>query len=129
SSRRSPAEATLVLAAERRGDRVELSVRSNACRWPADLSGEHTLAELASQSTSRGLELSLHVAREIIALHGGTLDLAAQAAWTGELTVSLPRTRCRTADHPIVTDEMIAATLRAQLQPCKVLVVDDDRDV
>jgi len=73
-----------------------------------------------------GLGLGLAIAREIVGLHGGTVQVASEGPGHGAVfSISLP---VMTAAQPAAQPEELPAPARVSLQGVVVLVVDDDAD-
>ncbi|HVL67388.1 MAG TPA: ATP-binding protein [Vicinamibacterales bacterium] len=90
-----------------------------------------------SQGTERGeraggLGLGLAIARHLVELHGGTIQVASDGTDLGAtFTVKLPLMVVRserpgTEVHPAASDRLASTLLR--LAPIRVLVVEDDED-
>jgi CheY-like chemotaxis protein/anti-sigma regulatory factor (Ser/Thr protein kinase) len=82
-----------------------------------------TRSEAALRDTAHGLGLGLHVAREIVAAHGGTIEARSEGPGRGsEFVMRVPLTESRPAEHePRREPGQVEAKL-------DVLVVDDHRD-
>ncbi len=95
----------------------------------------------ADQTTTRefgGLGLGLAIVRQLVELHGGTVEAASAGAGQGTaFTVKLPVTILRHSDgaspdvierrHPTIGDEL-SLPCPPELAGLRILVVDDDRD-
>lgn len=110
--------------AERSGQAV-VTVRDHGAGIPADeLPNIFTrFTHAARGNLSAGLGLGLHIAREVVELHGGTIEARSEGAGKGsEFLLSIPLTDDRPIkDTPARTQYSDAAALR-------ILVVDDNRD-
>jgi signal transduction histidine kinase len=88
-------------------------------------------ADASSTRQYGGLGLGLSIARQLVELHGGSIEVASEGSGRGAtFTVRLPVRAA--ADAPIVHDvatlRTVAASTRGRLSGITVLVVDDDED-
>jgi CheY-like chemotaxis protein len=84
-------------------------------------------ADASSTRQFGGLGLGLSIARQLVALHGGTIEAASDGSGRGAtFTVRLPVREIGAAPAPVQRDP--AAPRADRLRGVKVLVVDDERD-
>jgi CheY-like chemotaxis protein len=84
-------------------------------------------ADASSTRQFGGLGLGLSIARQLVALHGGTIEAASDGSGRGAtFTVRLPVREIGAAAEPVRRDP--AAPRADRLRGVKVLVVDDERD-
>jgi len=109
-----------------RGARVEIQVQDDGCGITREQLSE--LFEMFSQSDpggGPGLGIGLSLVRGLVEMHGGTVVAdSAGPGYGATFTVSLPL--CGSAPAKAMTDTTERDVLPAQ---CRVLVVDDNRDI
>ena len=110
----------------RRGDRAEIRVQDDGCGIPRERLAE--IFEMFSRSepgSDVGLGIGLGIVRSLVALHGGTVRAESDGPGRGAVfTVSLPLCN-RLPAQP----EPQEATDSDAVAKCRVLVVDDNRDI
>ena len=111
----------------RRGERVEIRVQDDGCGISRDRIG--AVFEMFSQAEpghGGGLGIGLPLVRELVEMHGGTVCADSEGVGCGAtFMVSLPL--CGGAPTQVTTET--ATELGVLAAPCRVLVVDDDRDI
>ena len=116
-----------IRAAQQCGD-VLVSVRDNGMGIPAEMMPK--LFKLFSQgstsgSAGGGLGVGLALARELVALHGGSVEVRSRGSGQGsEFTVRLPVGTALEKPGMAVAAEAESLPIRAK----RILVVDDNRD-
>jgi PAS domain S-box-containing protein len=135
----TPRGGRIELALERRGEQIELSVTDNGQGIPAELLS--TIFDRFRQgdaSTTRqegGLGLGLAIAKQIVELHGGTIE--AESAGTGQgatFRVTLPLLAHKTHGERSAVRWQVNAQkfgvedTHSRLSGVRVLIVDDDDD-
>ncbi|MDB4965401.1 MAG: Sensor protein [Myxococcales bacterium] len=92
--RYSPADGLIHVVVERDGDRARLSVRDDGIGIPAaqldQLFTPFFRGSNAQRANAGGLGLGLHIAREIVHRHGGTIEVASRENGGTTFTVLLP---------------------------------------
>jgi PAS domain S-box-containing protein len=109
-----------------RGERVEIRVQDDGCGIQRELLGN--IFEMFSQAEpghGGGLGIGLPLVRELVEMHGGTVCADSEGPGCGAtFTVSLPL--CDSAPKRAPDT---ATALGVLPTPCRVLVVDDNRDI
>jgi signal transduction histidine kinase/ActR/RegA family two-component response regulator len=123
----TPAGGHIALKAEQRGDEVEVVVTDNGIGIPAE--SLRSIFEMFSQVESHsgnaqgGLGIGLSLAKGLVALHGGTLEVHSDGPGRGsEFRVRVPTRLARAPEAPIPVPAV------AKPPRSKILVVDDNRD-
>jgi PAS domain S-box-containing protein len=125
----TPAGGEIHVRAERVGSDVKVCVSDNGIGIPLD--SQHRIFELFTRvhaqdfTNSRGLGIGLALARQLVELHGGRLQVHSEGAGTGsEFAVFLPlrQQAPHAATAGFSKDSACAPSHR------RVLVVDDNRD-
>ena len=110
-----------------RGERVEIRVEDDGCGIPRERLGN--IFEMFSQAEpglGGGLGIGLPLVRELVEMHGGTVCADSEGPGCGAtFTVSLPL--CDSAPERAKPDT--ATALGVLPTPCRVLAVDDNRDI
>ena len=110
-----------------RGERVEIRVQDDGCGVPRERLGN--IFELFSQAEpglGGGLGIGLPLVRALVEMHGGTVCADSEGPGCGAtFTVSLPF--CGSAPAQAAPDT--ATELGVLPAQCRVLVVDDNRDI
>jgi CheY-like chemotaxis protein/anti-sigma regulatory factor (Ser/Thr protein kinase) len=121
----SPQQGVIVVAVTREGDEAVISVKDQGIGIAAeDLSGvfERFTRRIASSKEVEGYGLGLHMARELIEGHGGSIEAHSAGAGKGsEFVVRLPLAAEGRASAVAKDDAPDAQRLA-------ILVVDDSRD-
>ena len=117
---------TIAVSARPDGDTVVIRVRDNGMGISAEaLPHIFELFTQEDRSLSRsqsGLGIGLTVVRNMVALHGGTVEASSGGLGRGaEFTVTLPRTR-HAPEAALASPEKVAAA------PARILLVDDNAD-
>jgi CheY-like chemotaxis protein len=125
----TPMGGTITLRAETRGDRIEVSVRDTGIGIPPDVQSRvfelFTRVHPSDRIKTSGLGIGLSLARKLVELHGGTIEVRSEGVSRGsEFIVTLPMV---VADQPAVAPEENAAHAVPDNRQ-RVLVVDDNRD-
>jgi len=110
----------------RRGDRVEIRVQDDGRGIPRErLSEVFELFCQAHPGCGNGLGIGLALVRSLVTMHGGTVSAESDGPGCGAVfTVSLPL--CGDVPPPPMQRE----TTETDVMPgCRVLVVDDNRDI
>lgn len=116
---------------------VEIVVADNGLGIDAELLplifNRFTQRDSSSTRTARGLGLGLAIARQLVELHGGTIDAESRGTGQGStFTVRLPRSpvRSSTSIPRIYThaDGIVGLEEAPELAGVHVLVVEDDDD-
>lgn len=84
-------------------------------------------ADSTSTRSHGGLGLGLAIVRQLVEMHGGTIDVASPGKGLGAtFTVNLPllNSSCQDAEQPV-----IALTPALNLEGLQILVVDDEADI
>ncbi len=120
---------TIALSAAREGDAMVVRVRDNGVGIdPEMLARVFDLFAQVDRSLDRtqgGLGIGLTIARRLVELHGGTIEVASDGPGLGsEFTVRLPATRASGLPQPQARPDRPARSARPG---CRVLVVDDNR--
>jgi C4-dicarboxylate-specific signal transduction histidine kinase len=79
------------------GDRVEIRVRDNGTGIQAEIRDKIFLPFFTTKRTGDGAGLGLSVSHDIVAGHGGTLELALDTSEGAELVLTLPKRPTETA--------------------------------
>ena len=108
------------------GDRVEIRVQDDGRGILRDrLTDIFEIFSQAEPGRDGGLGIGLSLVRGLVALHGGTVRADSEGPGCGAtFTVSLPL--CRSVPAQPVSEEAAEMDL---MPPCRVLVVDDNRDL
>jgi CheY-like chemotaxis protein len=114
------------VAAQRVGDRVDISVSDDGVGMPADL--QPFIFDLFTQGfrslerAQGGLGIGLSLVRTLTQLHGGSVHATSQGSGKGsKFVVSLPLSSLAVAEHD-------AATAAAAAAPCRILLIEDNHD-
>ena len=123
----TPPGGRIVLKAEHHGDEVEVSIADNGIGIPAESleSIFDLFTQVGSQSSHSqgGLGIGLSLAKGLVALHGGTIEVRSEGLGRGsEFRVRLPTRLTRQ------TDSAMPASTDKPHRRLKILVVDDNRD-
>jgi PAS domain S-box-containing protein len=117
------------VCAERQGGDVRVSVKDTGIGIPAD--SHDRIFELFTRlhteefTSSRGLGIGLALAKQLVELHGGRLQVASDGAGKGsEFSVFLPLEQRPHAYVPAPADDGVAKVVEQR----RVLVVDDNQD-
>jgi len=135
----TPPGGHVTLAAERTSAEVTLTVSDDGPGISPDflphVFERFRQAESTEARTHGGLGLGLAIVRQLVELHGGTVEAASDGPGRGAtFTVRLPTHPAAVADAaPAATEPMVApatvpAVLDADLSGVRILVVDDDPD-
>ena len=113
---------------QRESNRVAISVRDSGIGISRDMLPRifdmFTQLEHSSGRTQGGLGIGLTLARSLVELHGGNIEVRSQGPGTGsEFIVHLPLNV--SSQREVTPSEMWQSV---QLSPRRVLVVDDNRD-
>ena len=124
----TPERGEISLRAARQGEQVEISVRDNGIGVPVELQTRifdlFTRVHPSDPIKSSGLGIGLALARQLVELHQGTLEVRSGGAGGGsEFTVTLPLA----APAVAATHDTQAGNARPTART-RVLVVDDNRD-
>jgi len=125
----TPEHGDITLRAVRRGAEVEVTVSDNGIGIPVEVQSRifdlFTRVHPSDRIKSSGLGIGLALARQLVKLHHGRIDVRSAGAGSGsEFIVTLP----------LIAEEIVANvdTVRAAAAPSRgatrVLVVDDNRD-
>jgi CheY-like chemotaxis protein/nitrogen-specific signal transduction histidine kinase len=123
----SPQQGTIRVRAIGQGGQVAISVRDHGVGIaPEDLSGIFDLyaqGRAERKARAEGLGIGLHVAREVVEAHGGTIEAHSEGAGKGaEFIIRLPLA-------PSTAKAAAPAELPAAgPSPLSILVVDDNHD-
>ncbi len=125
----TPERGRIVVACERRGSLVALSVRDSGIGISAEmLPRVFDLFAQERQTTDRtvgGLGLGLAIARSVVTLHGGTVTARSEGLGRGsEFTIELPASNAEPGSAPTTGHDRDAVAFERK----RVLVVDDNRD-
>ncbi len=117
------------LKAERSGDEVIVSVRDNGMGISAEMLPRvfdlFTQSGRALDRAQGGLGIGLALSRSLVHLHGGQIEARSEGPGRGsEFTVRLPL-----GEAPSSHAGSKGSTALAPKLLCRILVVDDDRDV
>jgi signal transduction histidine kinase/integral membrane sensor domain MASE1/ActR/RegA family two-component response regulator len=132
----TPLEGTITLRVEPQGREVVLTISDTGQGIRPDflpfVFERFRQAEGSSNRRHRGLGLGLAIVRQLVELHGGTVEAASPGEGQGAtVTVRLPRTGpdppLRPGEPPSRTDTHSKDT-QVQLRGIRVLLVDDDRN-
>jgi CheY-like chemotaxis protein len=119
------------LTAAREGDSAVISVKDNGAGIaPEMLPKIFEMFTQVHQSTSSkgGLGIGLSLARRLVSLHGGTIDVRSDGVGSGAtFTVRLPVPSIAFPESPSVVDE--AASPLREGSKRRILFADDNRDV
>lgn len=112
---------------EREGDFAVLGVKDNGVGIPADkLSNVFDLfmqVDSAVDRTQGGLGIGLTIVRQLVELHGGTIEVHSDGPGTGsEFVMRLP------LSHAPVPEPATQPLSAAGVRPRRILVVDDNED-
>jgi signal transduction histidine kinase len=115
------------LMMERRGRNVEIRVKDNGVGIPPDMTTRifdlYTRSEMARKHSPEGLGIGLALVKELVALHGGTVECHSDGVGTGsEFVVQLP------AFDGTLGSEIATPTTPVRVGRKRLLVVDDDVD-
>jgi CheY-like chemotaxis protein len=123
----TPEGGRVTLAAERRGDEVEIRVSDNGIGIPPEnldsIFDMFTQVESHAFHSQGGLGIGLALVKGLVALHHGTIEARSEGPGRGsEFCVRLPAGTS--------VPSAVSAPLRARdgHAPLKILVVDDNRD-
>jgi PAS domain S-box-containing protein len=122
----TPPDGEIDLSLETIDTGVRISIKDNGPGIPARILPRifdlFVQGDQASDRAQGGLGLGLALARQIVLLHGGTVEAhsAGQVGQGSEFVILLPRVKGQTAPRPTVS-------LEPSL-PQRILVVDDNRD-
>jgi len=110
-----------------RGEWVEIRVHDDGDGIPRErLDNIFEMFFQAKPGLDGGLGIGLSLVRGLVEMHGGTVSADSEGPGRGAtFTVSLPL--CRSAPVPPTADR--ATEFEAQQTQCRVLVVDDNRDI
>jgi CheY-like chemotaxis protein/two-component sensor histidine kinase len=119
------------LTAVREGDSAVISVRDNGAGIAPDMLPKifemFTQVHLSS-SSKRGLGIGLSLARRLVSLHGGTIDVRSDGIDLGAtFTVRLPIPLMEFPESPSVVED--AAPTLHNSSKRRILFADDNRDV
>jgi signal transduction histidine kinase/ActR/RegA family two-component response regulator len=114
--------------AERHGDSVQVRVRDNGVGIPAEMLesvfGMFVQVNGTARAAQGGLGIGLTLVRNLVALHGGTVEANSPGTGLGtEVTVTLPL-----LETAIEVDSGAAVSSVAEELGDRILVVDDNRD-
>jgi len=126
----TPPGGRIEIAAGRDGEQLVLRVRDDGAGIAPELLPHvfdmFVQADAAARTSGGGLGVGLALVRQLVELHGGTVEARSEGAGRGtEMIVRMPLSRDRTAP----TDPRERRGRARTGQPQKVLVVDDNRDV
>jgi PAS domain S-box-containing protein len=124
----SPDGSPIELSATEDGRDVVLRVKDRGVGIPADkidrIFEMFAQADPAAAGSKAGLGIGLTLARQIIEMHGGTIDASSQGAGMGsEFTLRLPRTSAPCAAEPVRKSPE-----KRDGQKIKIVIADDNRD-
>jgi PAS domain S-box-containing protein len=117
---------------ERAGDRVRVSVSDNGIGIPKPMQSRvfdlFTRVHPEDRIKTSGLGIGLSLAKQLVELHGGTLQLRSEGAGTGcEFIVSLPLRR-RQAIQKVADTDATSTPPQGTRAGQRVLIVDDNSD-
>jgi PAS domain S-box-containing protein len=128
----SPPSTVVEVALHRAGDETVIEVVDHGPGIPRDflphVFERFRQADSSSSRTYAGLGIGLALAKDLVELHGGTIDVESEEGRGSRFTVRLPRP---SAEHPEQTVLPLAAAAsapRALLDGIRVLYVDDRED-
>jgi PAS domain S-box-containing protein len=126
--RYSAAQGNISVRAVRKGEQVEVSVRDDGIGIPVELQARifdlFTRVHPSDPIKSSGLGIGLALARQLVELHQGKLEVRSDGTGRGsEFIVTLPL--C--VPMPAASDDTTPAGVKSSA-PARVLVVDDNRD-
>ena len=118
------------LEVQRRGEAVEFRVRDSGIGIPRESQAEifNMFAQLspAIDRSEGGLGIGLALAKGLVALHGGTIDVRSEGPGRGsEFTVRLPTARSASPDVATTPRE---SAEEGQVRRCDLIVADDNAD-
>jgi PAS domain S-box-containing protein len=125
----TPMNGTITLSAATRGDKIAISVRDSGIGIPADMQSRvfelFTRVHPSDRIKTSGLGIGLSLARKLIELHGGQIEVRSEGVSKGsEFIVTLPVVAAEVPSSA-VTDQPVPAVADNRQ---RVLVVDDNRD-
>jgi two-component system CheB/CheR fusion protein len=126
ASKYTPADGSVAITVAAEGDDAVLRVRDTGIGIPAARLGEifelFTQLDSSKARTEGGLGIGLTLAKQLTALHGGTISALSEGSGKGsEFTVRLPRLAdARPGDEPAVP--------RTRGARHRVLIIDDNQD-
>jgi PAS domain S-box-containing protein len=125
----TPPAGHIQLAASRQGSEVAITVRDSGVGIPSDMQARvfemFTRVNPDARIKTSGLGIGLSLARQLISLHGGRIELASEGADKGSaFTVYLPTQPAEV----VAPDSGQPAASPAAAGPQRVLIVDDNRD-
>ncbi len=135
----TPPGGHVTLAAERSPTEVRLIVRDDGAGIPAEflphVFERFRQAESSEARTHGGLGLGLAIVRQLVELHGGTVEAMSDGVGRGAtFTIRLPTQPSvvvdveRSAVAPTTPPATVPAALDADLSGTRILVVDDEAD-
>jgi CheY-like chemotaxis protein len=125
----TPPAGHIQLAASRQGSEVAITVRDSGVGIPSDMQARvfemFTRVNPDARIKTSGLGIGLSLARQLVSLHGGRIELASEGAGKGSaFTVYLPIQPAEV----VAPDSGQPAASPAAAGPQRVLIVDDNRD-
>ena len=126
----TPASGRIELSAAVKDGNAVLRVRDNGVGIAPEVLPSifefYAQGPATSESNRRGLGVGLALARQLVELHGGTIEAKSGGRGQGsEFIVRLPLAANQSSNIPLTDGKAGAATTIAQ----KVLVIDDERDI
>jgi PAS domain S-box-containing protein len=123
--------ARITLSAIRDGDEVVVTVKDTGIGIPADMLDKlfepFTQLPEASDGGRGGLGIGLTLVKQLVAMHGGTVQARSEGMGRGsEFIVRLPAPAALTIEQPTAASEPAANA--AAKAACRVLVADDNED-
>jgi signal transduction histidine kinase/ActR/RegA family two-component response regulator len=121
----------ITVRARVRGAQFEFSVEDSGCGIPPEflphVFDRFRQADGSAARAHGGLGLGLSITRDIVHLHGGTIQVSSEGVDRGaRFVVRLPL--AFTAAHDAIDEEPAAADVETPLRSIRALVVDDDAD-
>jgi PAS domain S-box-containing protein len=132
SAKYTPPGGRIVLSLQREGDVAVIRVRDNGIGMASDLLPKvfdlFLQGERPTDASDGGLGIGLTLVRQLVELHGGSVEASSEGPGRGaEFVVRLP---CRPSNEAptLPKEKATASESQDASEGCRILVVDDNRD-